>query len=47
MENWRTNNFEHRRKGLSLTKTLEIIPKNFLRIIVKEHILKVKHNKTL
>ena len=34
-------------KVLSLIKASERIPKFFLRIIIKKHILKVKHNKTL
>ena len=34
-------------KVLSLIKYLEIILGILLRIIIKEHILKVKHNKTL
>ena len=38
-----------RREGkvLGSTKVSEIIPEIFLRIIIKEQILKVKHNKTL
>ena len=34
-------------KVLSLIKASEIILRNFPRIIIKEHILKVKNNKTL
>ena len=46
-KNKRTSNSEHRRKGFNPIKSLEIILRISLRIIIKEQILKVKHKKTL